>query len=290
MKYPISKLSMPGVLQGRANGKLPVSMLKKVPGLEGGPSILLAEPAARAYAAMKASAQAAGIILKIGWSNSAYRPYPDQERIFRERYTPHSFWLPGRKKWIGKWWSKKSGVAAAAVPGTSNHGWGLAVDLGEENDGDIGAESLTSPTLQWLLAKAHLFGFSWELQSEPWHVRYVAGDSIPQAVIEFETRFGTPQVKVNPSNKDQRIVLYFVKTPVFGLPISWWDGWGSTSAISPETAIRWHEQGVPSMEMTLAEAEGMRKRCPALDESTSDEHWDNLAVAIGLKNPGKKNF
>jgi hypothetical protein len=30
------------------------------------------------------------------------------------------------------------------------------------------------------------FGWSWELQSEPWHLRYVAGDEVPAAVIEFE--------------------------------------------------------------------------------------------------------
>jgi len=34
-----------------------------------------------------------------------------------------------------------------------------------------------------LAANATKFGFSWEvLPSEPWHLRYVAGDNVPEAV------------------------------------------------------------------------------------------------------------
>jgi LAS superfamily LD-carboxypeptidase LdcB len=58
----------------------------------------------------------------------------------------------------------------AAVPGTSNHGWGLACDVW--NVGQNGR-------LEWLLDNAKRFGFSWEVQSEPWHIRYVLGDDLP---------------------------------------------------------------------------------------------------------------
>jgi hypothetical protein len=36
--------------------------------------------------------------------------------------------------------------------------------------------------LQFLLAEAQTLGWSWELQSEPWHLRYVAGDKTPERV------------------------------------------------------------------------------------------------------------
>lgn len=68
----------------------------------------------------------------------------------------------------------------------SNHGLGLAVDVGEERDGDAGTESIDAGTVAWLIGNAHLYGFSAELQSEPWHWRYFAGDAIPPAVLAFE--------------------------------------------------------------------------------------------------------
>jgi len=39
--------------------------------------------------------------------------------------------------------------------------------------------------LKWLLDNEDKFGFSHEVQSEPWHIRYVAGNDIPVAVVEF---------------------------------------------------------------------------------------------------------
>jgi hypothetical protein len=60
--------------------------------------------------------------------------------------------------------------ALAAVPGTSNHGWGLAVDLCG------GAASFGSPVYGWLAAHAPAFGWvnpAWARpgggREEPWH-------------------------------------------------------------------------------------------------------------------------
>ncbi|MBP2331130.1 cell wall-associated NlpC family hydrolase [Kibdelosporangium banguiense] len=60
--------------------------------------------------------------------------------------------------------------ALAAVPGTSNHGWGLAVDLCG------GAQSYGTPEYAWLRANAGRYGWSnpvWALpgrgREEPWH-------------------------------------------------------------------------------------------------------------------------
>ncbi len=62
----------------------------------------------------------------------------------------------------------------AAVPGTSNHGWGIAIDFG------CGAERFDSDAYRWLKANAGRFGFAhptWAepdgSKPEPWHWEYV---------------------------------------------------------------------------------------------------------------------
>ena len=74
----------------------------------------------------------------------AYRSYPEQVRVFRQR------------------------PSLAAVPGTSNHGWGLAVDLG------CGIQSSRSAQYRWMVANAGRFGWvhpAWAFHDpfEPWH-------------------------------------------------------------------------------------------------------------------------
>jgi len=63
----------------------------------------------------------------------------------------------------------------AAVPGTSNHGWGLAVDLCG------GVETFGTPQYAWMVANAGRFGFvhpAWadpgHGREEPWHWEYGA--------------------------------------------------------------------------------------------------------------------
>lgn len=53
---------------------------------------------------------------------------------------------------------------AAAFPGTSNHGWGLAVDV------------KTRQAAAWIVTNGHRFGWSWDegrRVGEWWHFRYV---------------------------------------------------------------------------------------------------------------------
>ena len=66
----------------------------------------------------------------------------------------------------------------AATPGTSEHGWGLAVDLCD------GVETGTGARYQWLRANAGAYGWAnpaWALPGgdgpqEAWHWEYVAGE------------------------------------------------------------------------------------------------------------------
>lgn len=186
MTLPIRSVTQPKALAGQSNGKLPASRLVDTPGQAGGPAVRLLEVATRGWRAMCAAARAAGHVLKATSLSDTYRPYAEQESLFRRRYTTAA--IPGRptKTWQGLTWWLRPGMATAAVPGTSTHGWGLAVDVGEERDGDAGTESIDAGTVAWLIGNAHLYGFSAELQSEPWHWRYFAGDAIPPAVLAFE--------------------------------------------------------------------------------------------------------
>ncbi|RZU76075.1 D-alanyl-D-alanine carboxypeptidase-like protein [Micromonospora kangleipakensis] len=187
MGFPVRPVKRPNRLAGQSNGKLAAEILVDVPGQRGGPRVRLVKPAARAWTAMCAAALAAGHTLKATDLHGSYRPYEVQERIFRERYTRTV--LPGQpsRMWNRQRWYQKPGTAKAAVPGTSNHGLGLAVDTGEERDHNIDTDTLDGGTLRWLIHNEQRFGFSHEIQSEPWHIRYFAGDTIPAAVTAYES-------------------------------------------------------------------------------------------------------
>jgi hypothetical protein len=72
-----------------------------------------------------------------GWTpeptsaGDCYRSYENQERVFLQRYTPQATGsgpLGDVRFWNGVRYVRVTG-AAAAVPGTSNHGWAIAVDV-----------------------------------------------------------------------------------------------------------------------------------------------------------------
>lgn len=189
MTLPIAPVVMPADLAGQSNGKLSATLLKPV---NPNTAWVMHKTAARAWEALRATAWKAGVQLSV--SGNPYRSYEQQVNLFKQRYTstydPGLNTLEDQRTWNGVKYYKRIGVAAVAVPGTSNHGWGLAVDTALDADGDLAFEwppkSLSSTALNWLLANASKFGFSWELQSEPWHIRYITGDKIPQAVLDFE--------------------------------------------------------------------------------------------------------
>lgn len=179
----ITPFHRPSTLSGLVNGKLPASVLVQV-----GPSGFLEANAARAFKALAAEMKA-----ELGYDltytyGGCYRPFEDQLSLFNLRYTA-SFdsrfnTTSDQRTYNGTRYYKRRGVAAAASPGTSNHGWALAIDTAL-GSGPSTAASI-EPAVAWMVANVGRFGFSYELQSEPWHIRYVAGDTIPQAVLDFE--------------------------------------------------------------------------------------------------------
>jgi hypothetical protein len=145
----VSAVVTSGAWGGFSNGQIPATALCPLDA----PGQLLRCDAARAWDEMEAAYRTAiGAPLCI---TDSYRSLAVQERRRAE----------------------KRGLAA--VPGTSNHGWALAVDLCEPGRGSMG---FTTPTYRWLKANAAGFGFAhpaWAEpgrgQEEPWHWEYNRG-------------------------------------------------------------------------------------------------------------------
>jgi hypothetical protein len=109
--------------------------------------------AAAAYEAMVQAAKQDGV----SWSiTDSYRSYASQVKVAQEK-------------------GLYSQGGLAARPGTSNHGWGTALDLGG------GANSKGTKQNDWLMANAGRFGFS-TIPREPWHWEYKgAGAAVASA-------------------------------------------------------------------------------------------------------------
>ena len=117
---------------GGGNGRLSMSQLKQVE-----PGHFLHPYVADKFTQMKQDAASQGVNLNI---NNAYRSYEKQVEMANR---------------LGLY----SRGGKAAVPGTSNHGWGTAVDLNvRSNPG----------AFQWLQANAAKYGFN-NIPREPWH-------------------------------------------------------------------------------------------------------------------------
>lgn len=182
MAYPVIAVKMPSSLAGQSNGKLPSSLLVK-PGFPGRPLGLLHPLASQAWLALARDVKAQfGEVLTVTSTGDAYRNYDHQVVTFTTRYTTTR--LPGRptKIWNGVTYWQKPGTAMAAVPGTSNHGWGLAVDTCLYRDNQIVGITANMAMFNWMQLNAFRYGLSWEAQSEPWHLRYWSGDTVPPAV------------------------------------------------------------------------------------------------------------
>lgn len=171
---PIAKLVLPADLKDAKPGRLDPGLLVDVK-----PFGKLHRNAARGWAALRAAALAQGLKpFKPSDPSALYRSYDVQLAGFQQRYQLSPATSFGTRTFEGKTWYKKAAnLADLAAPGSSNHNLGLAVDLHAET---------VAVALDWLIANEHLYGFSHELQSEAWHIRWVAGDKIPKAVLDFE--------------------------------------------------------------------------------------------------------
>lgn len=182
MSLPYMKLVVPTALKQYKNGQLPESVLGKVK--TGGRMYL---PVAEEFNKLYDAALAAGFKLR---NVGDYRSFEGQLSMFMDRYTTTD---QGRKPQVtrqyeGKTWYLKPGKAPSAAPdptGTkgSNHGWGLAIDLGYEVNGKL--TSMGGACFDWMCANAPKWGFYLQTDNrqskefEAWHWQYCLGDSKP---------------------------------------------------------------------------------------------------------------
>ena len=175
----IVEVKLPVALKGIEPGKLHPSLLRDIPG--GGKLFYLA---ADAWMAMVEAAKADGVELKPTSSGDLYRSYESQKAGFLQRYSLEDTGTGSTKTFEGKTWYLKKGMAMLATPGKSQHNLGLAVDIANASD---------KKRINWLIANVEKFGWSWEVvPSEPWHIRYVCGDAVPQAVKDYVARNPKP--------------------------------------------------------------------------------------------------
>ncbi|AGY47145.1 tail length tape measure protein [Clavibacter phage CN1A] len=126
---------------GYPNGQIPNDKMALYRGC-----LLRADAAAQAYALQDAYTRATGKPLVI------LEGYRD---LTRQKYL-RNLYLSGRGN-------------IAAVPGLSNHGWGLACDFAAP------LNSSGSEEHRWMRQNAPLFGFDWargKADNEPWHWEY----------------------------------------------------------------------------------------------------------------------
>jgi len=130
-----SQLNSDGVptsLAGYGNGRIPETSLAPLTGS----SERMWAPAAQHLNELMADAKKAGVSISV---TDAYRSYDDQVAVANS-----------------KGLYNQGGLAAA--PGTSEHGWGLAVDLG-----------LNATSQAWMKQHAKEYGFVDNVPRESWH-------------------------------------------------------------------------------------------------------------------------
>jgi hypothetical protein len=132
-------MPVPPALVGFGNGRVPSAALTPI--AQSGHRLYA--PAAAAWDSLVVAAAADGVNIRI---TDSYRSY-DQQVDLANRKGLYS----------------EGGLAAR--PGTSNHGWGLAVDA-DVND---------ARTLEWMRTNAPRFGYVEAVPREPWHWEFRPG-------------------------------------------------------------------------------------------------------------------
>jgi LAS superfamily LD-carboxypeptidase LdcB len=133
--YSLNGKGIPTELVGYGNGQVPASALEQV----GTTRHKLWAPAAESLTRMISDAKAQGVTIGI---TDSYRSYAEQVDVARRK-------------------GLYSQGGLAARPGTSEHGWGMAADLGLNNKAQA-----------WMRDNGEKYGFVENTPREPWHWAY----------------------------------------------------------------------------------------------------------------------
>lgn len=112
---------------------------------------------------------------------SSYRSYEKQEQLYKSKindYISQGYSEEAAKEETGKW---------VAVPGTSEHETGLAVDIVSADYQILDEQQENTPEQQWLMKYSYRYGFILRYPNEksditgiyyePWHYRYVGKEA-----------------------------------------------------------------------------------------------------------------
>lgn len=248
LAMPIGKVKLPTVIKSQDNGAVDPDLLSWIEEYRKGSTDLRFKMADLAARSMRAWHAHLAVTYKLDIRTTGrYRDLPGQWNIFggaSARYRPVSLAeynaaaSTNRKQWplndytastgqpapgratcarlLGvtipdsTYWVKPSTLAMAAVPGTSNHGFGCADDLQEFLNG-VGLTSIRTSTLQILYATGHLFGFVWSTTTETWHVDWANGDVLTPATIAYESGPTPPVPTPTPTPVDSDLVITIYK-------------------------------------------------------------------------------
>ena len=185
----------PSALNGHKNGQLPANLLAKVN--TGGQ---MYAPVAAHFNNLYNAALAAGHKLR---NVGDYRSFEGQLSMFMDRYeTSDTGRVPQvTRQYEGKTWYLKKGKAPSAAPDPtgvkgSNHGWGLAIDLGYEANGKL--QSMGGACFEWMCENAPKYGFYLQTgdinskEFENWHWQYCLGDASPDGSVAAQTETINP--------------------------------------------------------------------------------------------------
>ena len=146
----------------------------------------IAAIAYRDYLDMISDCEAAGFTPAVC---SAYRTQEYQEKLYQNRID--------RYKWAG--YSEEKAIELAgrsvAVPGTSEHQLGLALDIVDDNNWRLDESQAEMPTQKWLMENSWRYGWILRYPNEkseitgiiyePWHYRYV-GKTVAKEIYELD--------------------------------------------------------------------------------------------------------
>ena len=168
---PVRLVRLPADLGNVKPGEVPAYLLRSIR-----PYGRLHWLAAQAWEALRKQAHKDGVRpMKPTSVADTYRDLATQERGFLARYTTAPIiGSTSIRMYKGQRYYLKPGLAPMAVPGTSRHNLGLAVDV----------SSAHGERLRWLEENAISFEFCWEFRDgrEPWHIVYFRAELVPARV------------------------------------------------------------------------------------------------------------